>query len=331
MIEAHVYRAGRPAEGPVDLVGARRALRDAGTFVWLDAVDPTETDLGDVAATLDLHPVTVEDALHRQQRSKAELFEGYAFVALRPIVPGPTASGVAGVEDLGEVHAFVGPRFLGTFRFGPSPFPIERARERWERQPDLLAAHGGGFAAWALIDEVVDGYLTCVEDIEDRADLLEDDVFAREAADGGLDLQERLFRLKRQVVQLRRVVSPLRQGLDLLQEEPDLAPAELQPYYRDVTEHALRVAELADQVRDLVTSLLEIRISQVANHTNDIMKKLSAWAGIILVPTLIAGIYGMNFARMPELGWSVGYPFALATMGLTALGLYIVFKRRDWL
>lgn len=324
-ITAHVYREGLRDDGPVDLARAKEALGQPGTFVWLDALDPSQADLDDLAATFGLHPVTVEDALHGGQRPKVEVFEGYAFLALRPV------AGSVGIEHVGEVHAFVGPRFLGTFRFGPDPFPIERTRERWERQPDLLAAHGGGFATWALADEVVDGYLDRIEAIEDEADLLEDDVFAHDPVDGGTDLQERLFRLKREVVALRRVASPLRQALDRLEEEPGLAPAPLQPYYRDVAEHALRVTELADSVRELLTALLEVRIGQLANRTNDIMKKLSAWAGIILVPTLIAGIYGMNFRRMPELGWAVGYPFALVTMGGAALILYVVFKRRGWL
>jgi magnesium transporter len=320
-----VYRAGLRDDGPVDLAQAREALGEPGAFVWLDAVDPDRTDLDDIAETLGLHPVTVEDALHGGQRPKAEIFEGYAFLALRPL----GSSGDHG--RVREVHAFVGPRFLGTFRFGPDPFPIERTRERWERQPDLLAAHGGGFATWALADEVVDGYLDRIEAIEDEADLLEDDVFADDPVGDGADLQQRLFLLKREVVALRRVVSPLRQALDRLQEEPELARPQLQPYYRDVTEHALRVTELSDSVRELLTALLEVRIGQLANHTNDIMKKLSAWAGIILVPTLIAGVYGMNFRRMPELGWAVGYPLALATMGAAALVLYVVFKRRGWL
>jgi magnesium transporter len=326
MIEVRVFRAGLPDDGPIDLARAHAALGEEGTFVWLDTVDPTEADLEVIATTFDLHPVTVEDALHRHQRPRVELFERYAFLALRPLAPDGN-----GDLEIREVQAFVGPRFLGTFRFGPDPFSVDRSRERWERQPDLLAAHGGGFAAWALIDEVVDGYLTEVEAMEDRADLLEDDVFGDLPSDGGADLQERIFRLKRAVVQLRRVVSPLRQGLDLLQEEPELVSQALQPYYRDVMEHSLRVTELADSVRDLLTSLLEVRVGQMANRTNDIMKKLSAWAGIILVPTLIAGIYGMNFRRMPELAWSVGYPFALGTMGATALALYFAFKRKGWL
>jgi magnesium transporter len=325
MIDARVYHEGRADDGPIDLRRVGEVLGEPAAFVWLDAVDPTRADLDAVAATVGLHPVTVEDALHGGQRPKAEIFEGYAFLVLRPLGP------VGDPGSVREVHALVGPRFLGTFRFGPDPFPVERARERWERQPELLAAHGGGFATWALADEVVDGYLDRIDAIEDEADLLEDDVFAGDPADGGADLQQRLFRLKREVVALRRVVAPLRQALDRLQEEPELAPGPLQPYYRDVAEHALRVTEFADSVRELLTALLEVRIGQLANHTNDIMKKLSAWAGIILVPTLIAGIYGMNFRRIPELQWSVGYPFALATMGLAALGLYVTFKRRGWL
>jgi magnesium transporter len=185
---------------------------------------------------------------------------------------------------------------------------------------------------YVLIDEVVDGYLSIIEAFEDRADDLEDDVFSEGAAeDGGIALQERIFLLKREVVRLRRFAAPLRQALDLLQEDPKLAGSSLAPYYRDVTEHVIRVTELADNIRDLLTSLLEVRVSQVANRSNEIMKKLSAWAGIILVPTLIAGIYGMNFEGMPELRWALGYPAALGTMLFSGGILYVMFKRRGWL
>jgi magnesium transporter len=123
----------------------------------------------------------------------------------------------------------------------------------------------------------------------------------------------------------------MRQALDLLQEQPGLIGAVLLPYFRDVTEHAIRVSELADNIRDLLTSLLELRVAQVANHLNVIMRKLTAWAGILLVPTLIAGIYGMNFANMPELGWRYGYASALIVMGGSAFALYIMFKKKEWL
>ena len=130
---------------------------------------------------------------------------------------------------------------------------------------------------------------------------------------------------------MRRFSSPMRQGLDLLQEQPGLVGDALLPYFRDVTEHAIRVSELADNIRDLLTSLLELRVAQVANHLNVIMRKLTAWAGILLVPTLIAGIYGMNFRNMPELGWRYGYASALIVMGGSAFALYIMFKKKDWL
>jgi magnesium transporter len=326
VIEAHVYRNGEAQDGPVDLTAANAMLAEDGAFIWLDVVEPTEDEVEDVGRTLGLHALTLEDVVHRRQRPKVELFEGYAFVAVRPFTVGP-----AGEVFEGELHAVVGRRFLATMRFGPHPFGMEDTRRRWGRQEEVLHREGGAFAAYILLDEVVDDYLSLIERMEDQADLLEDDVFAEADAEADGVVQERIFRLKRDVVRLRRFVSPLRQGLDLLQEEPSLAGSQLQPYYRDLTEHVIRVAELADNIRDILTSLLEVRVGQVANHLNEIMKKLSAWAGIILVPTLIAGIYGMNFRDMPELRWVAGYPVAIGLMGASALTLYVLFKRKGWL
>jgi magnesium transporter len=325
VLDLRLYRNGVATDDPVDLGNAETLLGENEAFVWLDAVDPSQQELAGIGRVFGLHPLTIEDAKHRHQRAKVELFDGYAFMTLRPLA-------LEG-DDLrhDEIHAFVGRRFIGTLRYGPHPHPIDHAKERWERQTDLLAKEGGGFAAYTLIDEVVDEYLSIVEVLEDRADVLEDDVFADPPSDGGTALQERIFRLKRAVVRLRRDVTPLRSGLDLIQEDPRLAGSPLQPYYRDVTEHVIRVSELADNIRDLLTSLLEVRVSQVANRMNEIMKKLSAWAGIILVPTLVAGVYGMNFADMPELRWSFGYPLAIGTMLLSAASLYVLFKRKGWL
>jgi magnesium transporter len=326
MIEVRVYRGGVPEDGPVGIGRVRSVLAEDDVFVWVDIVDPDEADLEAIGQAFSLHPLTLEDARHRHQRPKVELFQDYAFVALRPL----TATQDGDTEER-EIHAFVGRRFLGTLRYGPDPISVLPARQRWERQTDLLRREGGGFAAYALVDEVVDGYLTLVEQMEDATDLLEDDVFGDRPDGGGDDVQERIFRLKRDVVRLRRMAMPLRQGLDFLQEEPGLAGAALQPYYRDLTEHVIRVTELADNIRDLLTSLLEVRVSQVANRLNEIMKKLSAWAGIILVPTLIAAIYGMNFRSMPELHWAFGYPIALGSMLLSAGLLYRMFRKRGWL
>jgi magnesium transporter len=330
MIEVHAFRDGSSLEGHLALGDAERLIADEGTFVWIDVTDPQPDEIDALGSIFALHPLTIEDAHHRHQRPKVELFEGYAFVVIHPVATGDLPDGQGLVDQ--ELHAFVGRRYIATLRYGAEPFSLKEVEHRWLGQLDMLASDGGGFATYVLLDEVVDGYLSIIESFEDRADDLEDDVFGEPATDDERsDLQERIFRLKREVVRLRRFAAPLRQSLDLLQEEPRLAGSALQPYYRDVSEHVLRVTELADNIRDLLTSLLEVRVSQVANSLNEITKKISAWAGIILVPTLIAGIYGMNFDNIPELGWRFGYPAALATMLGSGLILYTVFKRRGWL
>jgi magnesium transporter len=325
MIQLRVFRDGVADEGVIEPSKVKDCLADAGAFVWFDAPEPTGEDIAGLGAAFDLHPLTMEDISHRHQRPRVELFEHYGFITLRPL----TMSDRDVVEH--EVHAVVGKRFLGTLRYGPDPFPVEEVEKRLRRQPDLLRSDPGGFGVYALVDEVVDNYLTIVESLEDRADDLEDVVFADDPSVDGSQIQERIFRVKRDVVRLRRFASPLRQGLDLLQEEPGLVTAPLLPYYRDVTEHAIRVAELSDNIRDVLTSLLELRVSQIANHLNVIMRKLTAWAAILLVPTLIAGIYGMNFRDMPELGWRFGYAGAIALMFGLSFALYVMFKRKDWL
>ena len=330
MIEVHAFRDGIPLEEHLVLGDAERLIEDDRNFVWIDVTDPQRDEIDALGAIFALHPLTIEDAHHRHQRPKVELFEGYAFVVVHPLAMRDGPDGDELMDQ--ELHAFVGRRYIATLRYGDEPFPLQGVKHRWLGQSEMLGSEGGGFATYVLVDEVVDGYLSIVEAFEDRADDLEDDVFGAPVSEGqGSELQERIFRLKREVVRLRRFAAPLRQALDMIQEEPRLTGSKLQPYYRDVTEHVIRVTELADNIRDLLTSLLEVRVSQVANRMNDIMKKLSAWAGIILVPTLIAGIYGMNFNDMPELRWAVGYPAALGTMVVSGGILYVVFKRKGWL
>ena len=296
MIHVRVFRDGVADEGEIEPSAIADCVAQKDAFVWFDASEPTDEDIAALGQAFHLHPLTLEDIGHRRQRPRVELFEDYGFITMRPL----SLHG----DDLTEheVHAVVGKRFLGTLRYGPDPFPIDEVVKRWQRQPELLASDPGGFAVYVLFDEVVDGYLNIVEQLEDTADDLEDLVFADDPSVDRPQVQERIFVVKREVVRLRRFSSPMRQGLDLLQEQPGLVGDALLPYFRDVTEHAIRVSELADNIRDLLTSLLELRVAQVANHLNVIMRKLTAWAGILLVPTLIAGIYGMNFRNMPELG-----------------------------
>ena len=323
MITATLYRDGRRTDEPVDLDSCARLAAEPGAFLWLDVTAPAAGDLERLASQFGIHPLTVEDMAKGRQRTKIELFQDYAFIVLRPV----DVSEGGEISDT-EMHALAGEGYLVTLRFDPS-IPYDEVVRRWERQPELQSA---GFAVYVLIDEVVDGYLTAIERLEDLVDEAEDLVFGEHDGEGEAPgTQERLFHLKRAVVRLRRFAMPLRQGVDLVQEQPSLANPALTPYFRDVMDHSLRVLELADNIRDVLTSLLEVRVAQAANRLNEVMKKLTGWAGIVLVPTLIAGIYGMNFREMPELGWGLGYPFALVLMAGSSLTLYLVFKKRDWL
>ena len=261
----------------------------------------------------------MEDARHRRQRPKVEVYEKYFFLVMHSV-----RLDEAELLDQ-EIHAFVGPSYLITLRYPPA-FDLDPVLRRWERQQELTK-EGGGFLLYALMDEIVDGYFDVVERFEDDSDDIEQQVFADNVP---ADVQERIFQLKKQVLQFRRLVMPLREVLDLIQEEPRVTST-LAAYYRDVADHVIRTLEFIDNVRELLTSALEAHLSQASTRLNVVMKQLTAWASIILVPTLIAGIYGMNFRHMPELNWLLGYPFALGLMAASATALFVVFKRRGWL
>jgi magnesium transporter len=322
VISGLIYGPGRAVGAPYDLAGHGFEPGD-DAFLWVDVRDPTPDDLEELQRSLQLHPITLEDAMHRRQRTKLEVFDDYIFLVVRPLTIDDAAPTTVTAH---EVHAIAGNGFLATIRWSPA-YPMEAVQARWVRRDDL---RGVGFAVYTLIDDIVDGFLSVIDATEAEADALEELVFEHDGV-GASELQERLFRLKRNMSEVRRSAMPIRQVPDVLHEEPRFSSPDLAPYYRDVMDHAIRVVELADNVRDLVTSLLEVMVGQASNRLNEAMKRLTAWAGIVLVPTLIAGIYGMNFKGMPELRWQWGYPLSLGLMAASALGLYVAFKRRGWL
>ncbi len=225
-----------------------------------------------------------------------------------------------------EVHVFAGPGFLVTLRYSPV-FDLEPVRRRWKKQSDLTK-EGGGALLYALLDEVVDDCFEVVEQLEDRSEELEERVFDETPPD---DIQERIFDLKKTALRFRRRIVPLRDVLDLL-GETGLVTERLRPYYRDVADHVIRVMEFTENIRELLTTALDAHMSQVSNRMNQVVKQLTSWAAIILVPTLIAGIYGMNFVEpAPDFGTSWGFWFAIATMLVSAGSLWCVFRKRDWL
>ena len=324
-MEAFAFRDGALRADAVPLDELRATVSDLGDgeWIWVDAVDPSTDDLTTLQKQLDLHDLAVEDVQQRDQRPKLDLYPGHAFAVFRPLSFGP--GGLTG----SDLFLFVSRRFLVTLRF-PPVFEMEKAKHRW---PILAAlAPGPCSALYAVADEIVDDYLEVVEELDERADELEGEVFGSEFVRAeGAPLQLEILRLRREAVRLKRHAIPTRQVIDRFADDSDLVTEPLVPYLRDITDHLLRTIELADGVREILTTIVDIRMAQSANQLNEVMKKLSAWAGIILVPTLIAGIYGMNFDQMPELHWTLGYPLALGMMVASAVALYVGFRKRGWL
>jgi magnesium transporter len=280
-LTCYLYRNGTITEERVDPARISDLLDEEGALLWVDAEDPTETEMKTLAEEFSLHPLAVEDTLHRDQRPKVEIYKDYFFLVLHSL-------SVEGEEIRdSEIHAFVRPGYLVTLRFAPA-FDIAPVRSRWEQDPELTN-EGSGYLLYVLLDEVVDDYFTVIERFEDISEDIEEAVFADEPE---ADLQEEIFRLKKQVLQFRRRVMPLREVLDLLQEGMGLVTERLRPYYRDVADHTIRVLEFTDNVRELLTTALEAHLSQISNRLNQVMKSVTSWGAIILVPTLIAGVYG---------------------------------------
>jgi magnesium transporter len=319
-VTCHLYRDGEIAEEGIDPSRVSDYLKEPGALVWLDLEDPTDGDLAMLEEEFSIHPLAIEDARHRDQRPKVEVYEGYFFVVMHGVV-------LDGEEVRNqEIHAFVGEGYLVTLRYPPA-FDLSHVRRRWQQDRDL-AKEGGGYLLHALIDEVVDGYFDVIDRFELVAEDVEDDVFSDQPS---RQAQEKIFKVKKELTEFRRRVMPLREVLDLLEENRQVVTTELRPYYRDVADHVIRALEAIDNLRETLTTALDAHLSRVSTHLNVVMKKITSWAAIILAPTLIAGVYGMNFRFMPELDWRWGYPFALGLMLLSAGVLYVMFKRRDWL
>jgi magnesium transporter len=296
--------------------------RAEGRHVWLDVTDPGAEELQGLQQTFGLHELSVEDSLMWGQRSKVEFYADYVFVVLH----GLALDAQDRLVD-SEIHLFASSSgYVITVRRRPV-FDVDPVARRMARDREL-ATEGIGFLLYLILDEIVDGYLSVVDRFEDLSDDVEDRVFREEDDD---DVQEAIFRLKREVVRFRRIAMPVREVVDLLNESGGVVTPTLRPYYRDVLDHVIRATELIDNIRDLLTAALESLLARVSNRLNEVMKQLTAWAGIILVPTLIAGVYGMNFEHMPELSWTLGYPLALGTMLAAAGILYVMFRRRGWL
>jgi magnesium transporter len=321
VIDCAAYsRGARVADLTVDQIQGTLARPDQ--FVWLGLYEPDQALLRRVQAQFGLHDLAIEDAINAHQRPKLEAYEDSLFVVLR------TAQMVSSSRlEFGETHIFVGRNYVITVRHGSLRSHIG-VRQRCESTPQLLSK-GPGYVLYALMDFVVDQYLPIVRQIEEDVQELEDAILGAPATS---DATARIYHVKRDLLALRRAVSPLTEVCNRLMrfDFPNI-PEDTRPYFRDVYDHILRLNETIDAQRELLTTALEAHLSLMSVAQNEHMKRITAWAAMIAVPTMIAGVYGMNFSNIPELSWHYGYYGALGLMLVACAGLYVGFRRSGWL
>jgi len=323
IVQCVEYRHG-VREQEVDLENVSEVLKGdlSDRFVWIGLFEPDDKLLRIVQKEFGLHDLAIEDAFQAHQRPKVEEYGDGLFVVLR------TAHvHESGEVSFGETHIFVGPHYIVSVRHGDS-HGYQPVRQRAECTPQLLR-QGPGFALYALMDFIVDNYFPVLDGFEDQIDELERDIFGGSKS---RDVTQRIYDLKREVMRFKRAVSPLVEVFNrLVRFDVAFITPETRTYLRDVYDHVLRVNESADTLRELLASALEANLALVGTAQNEVAKQLAGWAAIIAVPTLIAGVYGMNFEFMPEIHWKWGYPAAMLVMATICVTMFRRFRRAGWL
>jgi magnesium transporter len=322
IVDCAVYEGGRRRAGSVELHDAYDAVRGSEAWVWIGLHEPGADEFDSVAREFELHELAVEDAIKAHQRPKLEVYGDTIFVVLR------TACYIEATEDveLGQIMLFVGPGFIISVRHGAAT-DLHPVRLRIEERADLLRC-GPSAVLHAIVDKVVDDYSPVVAGVSDDVEEVEKEIFSSERSNP----TERIFKLKRETVELHRATEPLIEPLERLSRDGfQLVDDTIQPYFRDVADHAKRANEYVEALREILNGILEANLAQVSVRQNDDMRKISAWVAILAVPTSVCAIYGMNFDNMPELHWKLGYPLVLLVILAICVGLHRLFKRAGWL
>ncbi|ABS05450.1 magnesium and cobalt transport protein CorA [Kineococcus radiotolerans] len=337
LVDSGVYLRGERVASPKDLASTLASLREQeGRIAWMGLYRPAEPELNALAAEFDLHELAVEDAVLAHQRPKLERYGSTLFVVLR------AARYVDAREEVefGELHLFIGRDFVITVRHSESP-DLSAVRRRMERDPELLG-RGTEAVLYAILDAVVDGYGPVLHGLENDIDEIETQVFT-----GDPTVSRRIYELSQEVVDVQRAITPLASILTGLTGgfQKYRVDEELQRYLRDVADHVTLAAERVENFRNQLRDILTVNATLVGQRQNEEMralteasyaqseevKKISSWAAILFAPSLVGGIYGMNFTHMPELDWRLGYPLALLLMLVLSVTLYAIFRRRGWL
>ncbi|MBP5864696.1 MULTISPECIES: magnesium/cobalt transporter CorA [Streptomyces] len=329
IVDCAVYRDGHRAEGPEDLSDALAAARASGGFVWIGLHEPSEKEFALVTEEFALHPLAVEDALKAHQRPKLEVYDDSLFMVLKPVGYEPSTDAVT----TGEVMVFLGDAFVVTVRHGEGS-PLGVVRRRLEQEPGLLGK-GPTSVLYAITDATVDHYLDVATELQTDLEELEAEVFSPDVG-GSRNTASRIYTFKRQVLEFRRATGPLAAPLNRLSSTGNAAAVpfvdeKAQPFFRDVNDHLTRVNESVEGLDRLVSDILSAHLAQMSVRQNDDMRKISAWAAMAAIPTMAAGVYGMNFEHMPELHWGWSYPALMALMVVAEVLVFRLFKRRGWL
>ncbi|WP_137724503.1 magnesium/cobalt transporter CorA [Prescottella subtropica] len=336
IVDSAVYVDGVRVDTPATPEGTFATMNRRDGMAWIGLYRPDTVEIESLAEEFGLHHLAVEDTIVAHQRPKLERYDDILFVVLRP------ARYLDAVEkvEFGEVHVFVGPDFVVTVRHAESP-DLAQVRRRLEGNPDLLR-RGPESVLYAILDQVVDEYFPVTAGLENDIDEIENQMFTGDPA-----VAKRIYDLSGEVIDFQRATHPLVAMIEALERGSDKyhVDLELQRHLRDALDHTLRIIERVDSSRDHLQTALSVHATLVAQRQNEEMrrltltsldqseevKKISSWAAILFAPTLVGGIYGMNFDAMPELAWQFGYPVAIGLMIVTSVTLYIVFKRQHWL
>jgi magnesium transporter len=297
-------------------------IQEPGATVWADFTSPSAEDLASIEEELDLHHLAVEDAVHEHQRPKLDRYDSHLFLAAYAVTL------TAGTNELRkvEVKAFVTKQAVVTVH--PERFDMTPVLQRWDSNPDL-AKYGSAFLLWGLLDVVVDGHFDTVQDLDAEIEVHEDRLF--DEKNHGTEIQRSSFELRKNLVLLRRAVLPMREVVNtLMRRDMEFVDHDMVPYFQDVYDHVLRATEWTESLRDLVATMLDTNLNIQSNRMNLIMKKVTSWAAIIAVPTAITGFFGQNL-QFTGFGTVWGAWMSLALIAVTSGGLYLSFKRRDWL
>lgn len=322
-VQSRLYRNGRLAAEGFTIDQVSELLGQDDTMLWIDLCGPSKEELDQLGDELGLHELAVEDALDEHQRPKLDHYASHLFLATHAVYVDLESGRLSHTE----IDTFVNARWMVTVR-RDDRFFMGAVLQRWDRSPDL-AAYGVSFLLYGLLDVIVDGYFDAVESFDEYYDAISESIFSEHPLDPAR--QRHWFQMRQSLVRFHRLVVPLREAISSLMRREHTAVAEqMYPYYQDVYDHILRVSEASDALRDLVATIVETNISLRDYRQNQIMKKVTSWAAIVAVPTLITGWYGMN---VPYPGFARHSGVAVASLLMVAMSgaLYVLFRRKDWL